>query len=176
MNVTAKAKWKSVPMDAQLRARGFAEGLLGIEELSSYDLTKLKKSKESKNVVKIENSQVVGKKIKRKSENQENEKDGAEPQKKKKKTRQKRKPKVKKNKFVEKPNKVEKKVENSEKEVEKVQDENIEMEGWKNFAIPPKIIKALKELDFQEPTPIQKETLPAAISGTVFLIIRGPES
>ena len=45
MNVTAKSKWKSVPMDAQLMARGFEEGLLGIEELSSYDLVQVNKKK-----------------------------------------------------------------------------------------------------------------------------------
>ena len=45
MNVSAKTKWKSVPMDPQLKARGFSEGLLGIEELCDYDLLKVKKNK-----------------------------------------------------------------------------------------------------------------------------------
>ena len=98
MNVTAKAKWKSVPMDAQLMARGFEQGLMGIEELSSYDLVQVNKKKTGK-VTKVEDSKVISKKrplvlaphlVNPNSESEEPPK--------KKKTRQKRKPKQKKNK------------------------------------------------------------------------------
>ena len=94
MNVTAKAKWKSVPMDAQLMARGFEQGLMGIEELSSYDLVQVNKKKTGK-VTKVEDSKVISKKrplVLAPLTNPNSESD--EPPKKKK-TRQKRKPKKK---------------------------------------------------------------------------------
>ena len=91
MNVTAKSKWKSVPLDAQLMARGFSEGLMGIEELSSYDLVQVKKKK----VTKVEDSKIIsGKNALKRPLNVEGEEIEEEPQKKKK-TRQKRKPKKK---------------------------------------------------------------------------------
>merc|ERR1711874_889317 len=105
-NVTAKSKWKSVPMDAQLMARGFAEGLMGIEELSSYDLVQVNKKKTVKGkVTKVEDSKVVSKANKRPLTNANSEEE--EPPKKKK-TRQKRKPK-KKNPQKKKPKKKKKK-------------------------------------------------------------------
>ncbi len=36
---------------------------------------------------------------------------------------------------------------------------------WKDLFVPVPILRALKELKFEEPTPIQRETLPAAIKG-----------
>lgn len=153
MNVTAKAKWRSVPMDEQLRAKGFAEGLLGIEELTSYDLVKTKK----KSVISVKEG-----KISKPNEKKDTLKESqSEPEgKKKKKTRQKRKPKDKKSKA---------KVENLQEPVEQqeveAKEEIVELPGWEAYNIHKPILKALKELEFHEPTPIQKETLPAAING-----------
>lgn len=36
---------------------------------------------------------------------------------------------------------------------------------WKDLFVPAPVLQALKELHFEEPTPIQRETLPAAIKG-----------
>jgi len=36
---------------------------------------------------------------------------------------------------------------------------------WKELFVPPPIMDALRDLGFEEPTPIQRETLPAAIKG-----------
>lgn len=169
MNVTAKTKWKSVPMDDQLKARGFAEGLLGIEELSSYDLAKIKKSKSNQikqtgKVVSVEKSKVVNK-SKRPLE-ESNEGDGDEPvKKKKKKTRQKRKPKYDKKKQKQKDTIEPESDENDDEEQPEVSEEVIELEGWKDFNIPKPVLRALNELKFEDPTPIQRETLPAAING-----------
>merc|ERR1712141_859353 len=43
--------------------------------------------------------------------------------------------------------------------------EVIELEGWKDMYIPKQVMQALKSLKYYQPTPIQRETLPAAING-----------
>ena len=40
-----------------------------------------------------------------------------------------------------------------------------ELEGWKDMYIPKQVMQALKFLKYYQPTPIQRETLPAAING-----------
>ena len=150
MNVSAKTKWKSVPMDPQLKARGFSEGLLGIEELCDYDLLKVKKNK----LVSVEGSKVT-KKRKKLEEPVVPDKTETKKQ------------KVKKNK---KEKKTDEKVEPSEKtsdDEDKNNDENsaLELPGWKEYNLPSELFKALHALNFDDPTPIQRETLPAAING-----------
>ena len=51
MKLKTSGKWRSVELDPHLQARGFAEGLLGIEELpaSNYNIIG-NKSKKSKGV------------------------------------------------------------------------------------------------------------------------------
>jgi len=44
-------------------------------------------------------------------------------------------------------------------------DDSIDLPLWKDLFVPTPVLKALKELGFEEPTPIQRETLPAAIKG-----------
>ena len=41
----------------------------------------------------------------------------------------------------------------------------VDVSAWKELFVPEPILDALKELGFQEPTPIQRQTLPAAIKG-----------
>ena len=169
MNVTAKSKWKSVPMDAQLMARGFEEGLLGIEELSSYDLVQVNKKKsgivKSGKTTKVEDSKVVSK-AKKRSLNEANSEKEEPVEKKKKKTRQKRKPKKKKqNKNV--SNDLQK-LDTSESDPldnSLVISDDIYLPGWKDFSVPQPVLRALNDLNFAEPTPIQRETMPAAING-----------
>ncbi len=196
MNVTAKSKWKTVALDPQLRARGFAEGLLGIEELSDYQFAKVKKNAK---VTNVESSKVLkaGKKRKKslaqgKVVQANNEKDAitedaddnsdednvVEDQpviKKKKKTRQKRKPKEKKPKLQPKAEQLVTNKDSSDDDgvVDTDADnvateeggEDAQLEGWSSLPIPKLVLKALGDLKFSEPTPIQKETLPAAING-----------
>ena len=158
MNVTAKTKWKSVPLDAQLMARGFSEGLMGIEELSSYDLVQVKKKKSGPGtsngkVTKVEDSKIIsGKNAQKRPLNVEGEEIEEEPQKKKK-TRQKRKPKKKVPKGI--------KPEQSQSKNESVindQELPIQLPGWKDFSVPQPVLRALKELGFEEPTPIQRSS------------------
>jgi len=164
MNVTAKAKWKSVPMDAQLMARGFEQGLMGIEELSSYDLVQVNKKKTGK-VTKVEDSKVISKKRPLVLAPLANPNSESEEPPKKKKTRQKRKPKQKK-----------KKVNNdsiNDSEISPSNKKNsvisetlpLDLLGWKDFNVPQPVLRALKDLKFEEPTPIQRETMPAALNG-----------
>ena len=164
MNVTAKSKWKSVPLDAQLMARGFSEGLMGIEELSSYDLVQVKKKTSGTGtsngkVTKVEGSKIIsGKNALKRPLNVEGEEIEEEP-KKKKKTRQKRKPKKKVPKGI--------KPDQSSKNESVIDDKElpIQLPGWKDFSVPLPVLRALKELGFEEPTPIQRETMPAALNG-----------
>merc|ERR1712029_683201 len=97
MNVSAKAKWKSVPMDPQLKARGFSEGLLGIEELCDYDLLKVKKNK----LVSVEGSKVTKKRKKLEEPSVVSDITDAKKQKVKKKEKEKKKKKKKKKKNAE---------------------------------------------------------------------------
>ena len=157
MNVTAKSKWKSVPLDAQLMARGFSEGLMGIEELSSYDLVQVKKKTSGTGtsngkVTKVEGSKIIsGKNALKRPLNVEGEEIEEEP-KKKKKTRQKRKPKKKVPKGI--------KPEQSSKNESVINDKElpIQLPGWKDFSVPQPVLRALKELGFEEPTPIQRSS------------------
>ena len=157
MNVTAKSKWKSVPLDAQLMARGFSEGLMGIEELSSYDLVQVKKKisgtgTSNGKVTKVEGSKIIsGKNALKRPLNVEGEEIEEEP-KKKKKTRQKRKPKKKVPKGI--------KPDQSSKNESVIDDKElpIQLPGWKDFSVPQPVLRALKELGFEEPTPIQRSS------------------
>mgnify|MGYP001190094136 CR=1 FL=1 len=157
MNVTAKSKWKSVPLDAQLMARGFSEGLMGIEELSSYDLVQVKKKTSGTGtsngkVTKVEGSKIIsGKNALKRPLNVEGEEIEEEP-KKKKKTRQKRKPKKKVPKGI--------KPDQSSKNESVINDKelHIQLPGWKDFSVPQPVLRALKELGFEEPTPIQRSS------------------
>ena len=146
MNVSAKAKWKSVPMDPQLKARGFAEGLLGIEELCDYDLLKVKKNK----VISVQSSKVT----KKRKVTELPMESSKQKKSKKDKTSAKKKSKAE--------------VEESSEPIETVKDlafETMDLSGWKEYNLPQQVLQALSTLGFEYPTPIQRETLPAAING-----------
>lgn len=193
-------------MDAQLKSRGFAEGLLGIEELNSYDMVKknsklvtvVKDAKISKGkkrpLVSSDNIEKEPKKKKKQKkkpkkdkviaieEEEETETEKAddpenddesdvedatenaekEP-KKKKRTRQKRKPKKPKVSVTEEEEDGEK-VDDHEND-EEADDFEVDLPAWKEFNVPKVVLKALTKLNFTEPTPIQRDTLPAAING-----------
>lgn len=97
MKLKTTGKWRTVELDPHLQAKGFAEGLLGIEELpaSHYNIIKKDKPKDQStsedcNKNASSNHSAGGKYVlKRPLTDDSNE----VPTKKKKKTRQKRKPK-----------------------------------------------------------------------------------
>ena len=41
----------------------------------------------------------------------------------------------------------------------------VDVSAWKELFVPEPVLDALRDLGFQEPTPIQRQTLPAAIKG-----------
>ena len=133
-------------MDPQLKARGFAEGLLGIEELCDYDLLKVKKNK----VVSVE-----GSKIAKKRKIEEPTDDKSDQKKKKKKKQQKEK----------KPQSKEDSGTVDVSSEDKSDSAALDLPGWKEFNLPLELRKGLHALKFDDPTPIQRETLPAAING-----------
>ena len=133
-------------MDPQLKARGFAEGLLGIEELCDYDLLKVKKNK----LVSVE-----GSKIAKKRKIQEPTDDKSDQKKKKKKKKQKEK----------KPQSKEDSGTVDVSSEDKSDSAALDLPGWKEFNLPLELRKGLHALKFDDPTPIQRETLPAAING-----------
>ena len=151
-------------MDAQLMARGFEQGLMGIEELSSYDLVQVNKKKTGK-VTKVEDSKVISKKrplVLAPLTNPNSESD--EPPKKKK-TRQKRKPKQKKKKVNSDFTNDSETSPSNEKKSAISETLPFGLPGWKDFNVPQPVLRALKDLKFEEPTPIQRETMPAALDG-----------
>ena len=42
---------------------------------------------------------------------------------------------------------------------------NEDVSAWKDLFVPEPVLDALRDLGFKDPTPIQRETLPAAIKG-----------
>lgn len=42
---------------------------------------------------------------------------------------------------------------------------NEDVSAWKELFVPEPVLDALRDLGFKEPTPIQRQTLPAAIKG-----------
>ena len=167
MNVSAKAKWKSVPMDPQLKARGFAEGLLGIEELCDYDMLKFKKNK----VISIQASKLTKKRKVSNVSSESSEKKKSKKDKDSSKTTEKdsvsvKKKKSKKDKFTTEVKAIEEK--EDPKKIEATNESStktVDLNGWKEYNLPQEVMKALSALGFEDPTPIQRETLPAAING-----------
>ena len=165
MNVSAKTKWRSVPIDPELMAKGFSEGLLGIEELTDYSLVKLnKKNKVTGKVTEVAENKVVSGK-KRPREVSENEESKEDTDKSKKKKKRKKKKKAKKPTENEKSETQDETAENNDSNNEVAEETEISLEGWKDLSIPQPVLDALKDLKYSEPTPIQRETLPAAING-----------
>ena len=180
MNVSSKSKWKSVPIDPELMARGFSEGLLGIEELTDYQLIKVNKKKKPPVDVPDINNKLADsnsksdKKIvsgqKRTLQNEHEANDSETPAKKK---RKKKKKKIKKNndscpEMEEGTDKNDSKPpaeEQPDSNEQQTSTEVGELEGWKDMYIPKQVMQALKFLKYYQPTPIQRETLPAAING-----------
>lgn len=181
MKLKTSGKWKSVEIDPFLQAKGFAEGLLGIEELpsSSYDI--IGKKNKSSYVVDnvstdddddIDISENKGKYVLKRANFPET--NDAEPPKKKKKTRQKRKPKEKSPKSCTK-SKPESKDScfdptNDKKPHSDVQNSGgetimgeISLPQWENYGIATCVLKALQEKGFVNPTEIQREVIPSAI-------------
>ena len=183
MKLKTSGKWKSVEIDPFLQAKGFAEGLLGIEELpsSSYDI--IGKKNKSSYVVDnvstdddddIDISENKGKYVLKRANFPET--NDAEPPKKKKKTRQKRKPKEKSLKSCT-NSKLETKnscfnATNDEKPHCDVQVQNaggetvigdISLPQWESYGIATCVLKALQEKGFVNPTEIQREVIPSAI-------------
>ena len=165
MNVSAKTKWRSVPMDPELMAKGFSEGLLGIEELTDYSLVKLnKKNKVAGKVTEVAENKILSGK-KRPREVSENEDSNENPDKSKKKKKRKKKKKSKKPTETDKSETPVETAENNDSDQEPTEETEMSLEGWKDLSIPQPVLDALKDLKYSEPTPIQRETLPAAIDG-----------
>ena len=178
MKLKTTGKWKSVELDPFLQAKGFAEGLLGIEELpaSNYDISG-KKNKpsffsgnieiddvddESSNDGEDEESK-GGKYVRKRPLISEEEQ--TSPPIKKKKTRQKRKPKDKRKK-EETENKVTNETKKDEKliQVTNAKSDSLDQKSeWDGYDLHISLIKALCEKGFKTPTSIQKEVIPAAI-------------
>ena len=184
MKLKTTGKWKSVELDPFLQAKGFSEGLLGIEELpaSSYNITG-KKNKPSffsgdvdaddiddesscddKNEVSEGGKYVLKRHLTPDEET-------LSPPKKKKKTRQKRKPKDKRKK--DEKNTVSEKCANDEKNitVNKIKSNSLnhtkQMPEWDGYNLHSSLIKALCDKGFTSPTTIQKEVIPAAIEDRI---------
>ena len=181
MKLKTSGKWKSVDIDPFLQAKGFAEGLLGIEELpsSSYDIIG-KKNKSSYVVDNVSTdddddigiSENKGRYVLKRANFPET--NDAEPPKKKKKTRQKRKPKEKLPKSCSK-SKLESKDSCSDPTSDKKPLSDVQNSGgdtimgeislpqWENYGIATCVLKALQEKGFVNPTEIQREVIPSAI-------------
>ena len=181
MKLKTSGKWKSVDIDPFLQAKGFAEGLLGIEELpsSSYDIIG-KKNKSSYVVDNVSTdddddigiSENKGRYVLKRANFPET--NDAEPPKKKKKTRQKRKPKEKLPKSCTK-SKLESKDSCSDPTSDKKPHSDVQNSGgdtimgeislpqWENYGIATCVLKALQEKGFVNPTEIQREVIPSAI-------------
>ena len=155
---TMSKAWKSVPLEGDLKVKGFSEGLVGIETLGDYSLVG------KGNKVLRTKAKTNKKGVKRPTEAKEGV---VEPPKKKKKTRQKRKPKVKKIKPEEAKKEEEDAEESSEEESEVKSDEKeAPSDGaWSDLFAAPLVSRALVENGMLQPTAIQSALLPAAIKG-----------
>ena len=185
MKLKTTGKWKSVELDPFLQAKGFSEGLLGIEELppSSYNITGKKNkpsffsgdiddvdSNDTNDVPSNEEKDDIpegGKYVRKRTLLPEE--DELSPPTKKKKTRQKRKPKDKRKngaKETTSPAKIFKKEEIQIPETNgKYKDLSsaTQITAWDGFNLHNSLIKALGEKGFDTPTSIQKEVIPAAV-------------
>ena len=176
MKLKTTGKWKSVELDSFLQAKGFAEGLLGIEELpaSNYNISG-KKNKPSFFSGNIE-ADDVDDELSNDSEYEEpkdgkyvrkrplkSEEEQTSPPKKKKKTRQKRKPKDKRKK-EDTENPVTNETKKDKKLIQVTKSESLDQKSeWDGYNLHTSLIKALSEKGFNTPTSIQKEVIPAAI-------------
>ena len=161
------SKWKSLPLEGDLKVKGFQEGLVGIETLGTYSIL----TKGGKKPSKVK--ETGGKGVKRTPETETE----SAPPKKKKKTRQKRKPKDRKKLKKETPKEEPEPADEAEDGDDKDdQDEANEKEeapasspskpsAWSSLFAADSISKALLDLDMTSPTPIQSAVLPAAIKG-----------
>lgn len=181
MKLKTTGKWKSVELDPFLQAKGFSEGLLGIEELpaSSYnisgkknkasyfsgDIDANKENNESSDNNDedsgVEDNSEGGKYVRKRTLLSDDE--PSSPPKKKKKTRQKRKPKEKRTKVDQNvpSNKTGK---NDDMQIPKTTPRTAkQMLAWDGFDLHSSLTKALCDNGFDTPTSIQKEVIPAAI-------------
>ena len=171
MNVSSKSKWKSVPIDPELMARGFSEGLLGIEELTDYKLVNKKKKPsivpDNNKLATASNSESDKKIVSGQKRTLQNEPEVNASESPSKKKRKKKKKKIKKSNSVPEVEGTDKNDAQSpvDEPESSEQTEVSELEGWKDMYIPKQVMQALKDLKYYQPTPIQRETLPAAING-----------
>ncbi|CAB4067875.1 DDX24 [Lepeophtheirus salmonis] len=157
--------WQHIPLDANLMAKGAKEGLLGIEELTDYTLhTKSNRGKPKKIPVKnapgFKGSKDLTIYNHSDSEDEPEEQEQTKGKKKKSQDTKTKKKKVSK--------KESKGVLEESHFLNDMQDKDEEL--WSNVAVPEVILKAIYELGFKVPTPIQRLTLQAAISGRMDIV------
>ncbi|XP_071448043.1 ATP-dependent RNA helicase DDX24 isoform X2 [Hetaerina americana] len=188
-----KTLWKSIPIDATALTPGALEGLIGIEELSDYQLTtsnefegrmitansakKQMVTTNGKRKIEDATTEVQPKKKRKKKENSNSAATDYKATKTRKNTvlnvsknTSKQPPKARGNIKTEKSEPVSNAVvedPSSDKEISEDYDNNLRsvMSEWNDLFVPDPILKALHELGFKEPTQIQMLSLPPAIKG-----------
>ncbi|XP_040572859.1 ATP-dependent RNA helicase DDX24 [Lepeophtheirus salmonis] len=175
--------WQHIPLDANLMAKGAKEGLLGIEELTDYTLhTKSNRGKPKKIPVKnapgFKGSKDLTIYNHSDSEDEPEEQEQTKGKKKKSQDTKTKKKKVSKKEskgVVEESHFLNDMQDKDEELVFESDDESSvnyhkELPEWSNVAVPEVILKAIYELGFKVPTPIQRLTLQAAISGRMDIV------
>ncbi|XP_029824308.2 ATP-dependent RNA helicase DDX24 [Ixodes scapularis] len=131
--IRAKSDWKAVDVDSSTFDGPEWEGFSGLEELSSYDIVRQGEPQASAKRAGGAEQTVTKKKKKRKADKQKRSE----------------------------PKTAADHQSNDEIPVQE-QDEK-DMSAWLNCYVPEPVLKALAELNFTQPTPIQAQTLPSAI-------------
>ncbi|CAN7944123.1 unnamed protein product [Ixodes hexagonus] len=134
--IRAKSDWKSVDVDPSTFEGPEWEGFSGLEELSSYDIVRQGEAQtRAKRAGSAERTPVKRKK-KRKADKRKQT--GA-------------------------PTTAAAADDPSDDDTQKPQEDEKDMSAWLNCYVPEPVLKALAELNFTQPTPIQAQTLPSAI-------------
>lgn len=131
--IRAKSDWKAVDVDSSTFDGPEWEGFSGLEELSSYDIVRQGEPQASAKRAGGAEQTVTKKKKKRKADKQKR----SEP-----KTAADH---------------------QSNDEIPVQEKDEKDMSAWLNCYVPEPVLKALAELNFTQPTPIQAQTLPSAI-------------
>ncbi|KAM7293060.1 ATP-dependent RNA helicase DDX24 [Ixodes scapularis] len=131
--IQAKSDWKAVDVDSSTFDGPEWEGFSGLEELSSYDIVRQGEPQAPAKRAGGAEQTVAKKKKKRKADK-----------------RKRSEPKTA--------------ADNPSNDETPVQEEDQkDMSAWLNCYVPEPVLKALAELNFTQPTPIQAQTLPSAI-------------
>lgn len=131
--IRAKSDWKAVDVDSSTFDGPEWEGFSGLEELSSYDIVRQGEPQAPAKRAGGEEQTVAKKKKKRKADK-----------------RKRSEPKTA--------------ADHSSNDETPVQEKDQkDMSAWLNCYVPEPVLRALAELNFTQPTPIQAQTLPSAI-------------